>query len=429
MVYFSLFHSVFLLPLLGPGVALALLLAFSAGRRPQAAGLLVALLVLLPVFVLAQCLLSTAGWCVAPLDPAQPGPLYLPWPTELLLAPVSYLYLRVLTNPRLRAPGAGRHLLPGLAQMSLFAGVAVLGLGYRHGAAAGYPGALSPALALLGYVVAPLALVCYVSLLRYGLRTLDDYRRYRHYLDAERSGAERWRLLSQRSLLLVLIAGFGLGLSFVALDAWLGPFHYSEIWYAFVVRGGLVFGLAVVGLQAGYVAAVGRPRLELAGAAGPGSWAGAATAWAAQAGPGSPKAPWPAAAGNPARTGAGPELTEAAAPLPPELLALRERLLALMATGRPYLQPELSLTELAQRLRTNPSLLSKIINTGCGQSFSDFVNSYRVAEARRKLQDPRFAHYSVLGVALESGFNSKSTFNRVFKKLTGQAPGEVARPA
>ena len=73
-------------------------------------------------------------------------------------------------------------------------------------------------------------------------------------------------------------------------------------------------------------------------------------------------------------------------------------------------------------------MLSKVINAGCGQNFNDFVNTYRVHEARCKLADPRFAHYSLVGVALESGFNSKSTFNRVFKKLTGQVPGELVRP-
>ena len=88
----------------------------------------------------------------------------------------------------------------------------------------------------------------------------------------------------------------------------------------------------------------------------------------------------------------------------------------------------MTLTELAQRLRTNPALLSRVINTGCGQNFNDFVNTYRVQEARRKLADPRFAHYSLVGVALDSGFNSKSTFNRVFKKLLSQAPSDVTRP-
>ena len=56
------------------------------------------------------------------------------------------------------------------------------------------------------------------------------------------------------------------------------------------------------------------------------------------------------------------------------------------------------------------------------------MNTYRVEEARRKLADPAFGHYSLVGVALDSGFNSKSAFNRVFKKLVGTAPSEAARP-
>ena len=56
------------------------------------------------------------------------------------------------------------------------------------------------------------------------------------------------------------------------------------------------------------------------------------------------------------------------------------------------------------------------------------MNTSRVQEARCKLADGRFAHYSPVGVVLESGFSSKSTFNRVFKKLLGQAPSELMRP-
>jgi AraC-like DNA-binding protein len=111
-----------------------------------------------------------------------------------------------------------------------------------------------------------------------------------------------------------------------------------------------------------------------------------------------------------------------------DLLPWRARLLTLMQDQRPWLEPELTLPQLAQRLGIHPNVLSRIINTGCGQNFNDFVNSYRVAQARQLLADPQFAHYSLLGVALASGFNSKSTFNRVFKKLTEQVPGEVERP-
>ncbi|RZK87713.1 MAG: helix-turn-helix domain-containing protein, partial [Hymenobacter sp.] len=101
-----------------------------------------------------------------------------------------------------------------------------------------------------------------------------------------------------------------------------------------------------------------------------------------------------------------------------------------MAGEQPWLEPELTLPELAHRLRTHPALLSKIINASCGQNFNDFVNTYRTQEAQRKLADPRFAHYSLMGVALESGFNSKSTFNRVFRKLPGHGllPAAALRP-
>lgn len=83
---------------------------------------------------------------------------------------------------------------------------------------------------------------------------------------------------------------------------------------------------------------------------------------------------------------------------------------------------------MAKRLRITPGLLSKVINSDCGQNFNDFVNAYRVREAQRLLADPRFAHYSLVGVALESGFNSRSTFNWVFKKVVGRAPSELSRP-
>ncbi|MGI4834695.1 MAG: helix-turn-helix domain-containing protein [Janthinobacterium lividum] len=418
MLFTYMFRAAVLLPLLGPAVAVAALLATGRQRRPPMPRLLLALLLLLPVFLLAQCLLSAASWCLLPLTQAAATPFYAPWYAELLLAPVCYVYLRVLTSPALRPPFAWRQLLPGLGQIGLFAGVAVLDLGYRHGVAATQFGPPSAAAQLLRHTLVPLALGCYALLLLYGLQTLDDYRRYQA---AQAATGQARPPGVQRPLLVLLLLGFGLGLSFVALDAWFGPFAYSEVWYALAVRGGLVFGLAVVGLQAGYAGA--RPS-QLACLGLPARRALGPLAWETRL-PGRPAAPAPLHEAAPAKAAQPARMP---AELPAELLPWRTRLLALMEVEKPWLEPELTLAELAQHLRAHPALLSKVINQGCGQNFNDFVNGYRVAEARRKLADPRFAHYSLVGVALESGFNSKSTFNRVFKKLTGQAPGELARP-
>lgn len=407
------FFPVFLLPLVGPGLALGLLLSTGWRRQRRSAGLGLALGLLLPLFLLAQGLLSIASWCAQPLASAGSAPYSLPWSGELLLAPVCYVYFRVLTNNQLRIPGAWRYLLPGLSQVALFAGVAILGLGNRPGTWAPLSGPPSAATSFIRQVVGPLSLSCYVLFFLYGLRALDDHRRY---LTSTSPGGGRERFSRQRSLLMLLMLGFGLGLGFVTLDAWFGPVAYSATWYAFAVRGGLIFGLAVVGLQASYAVAAGPSHHYQSPAKGQLlSVTGTYPHPLPVPSLATPALPWEVLA------------TPASEPTP-DLLRWRDRLVQLMDQTQPWREPDLTLHELAQRLGTHPALLSRVLNTGCGQNFNDFVNTYRTQEAQRKLADPRFAHYSLMGVALESGFNSKSTFNRVFKKLTGQAPSEEARP-
>ncbi|HEX8507607.1 MAG TPA: helix-turn-helix domain-containing protein, partial [Hymenobacter sp.] len=69
-----------------------------------------------------------------------------------------------------------------------------------------------------------------------------------------------------------------------------------------------------------------------------------------------------------------------------------------------------------------PRLISFTVNAGFGRSFNDLVNGYRVAEVQRRLAAPDARRFTLLGIAFESGFNSKTTFNRIFKQVTGVAP-------
>ena len=71
--------------------------------------------------------------------------------------------------------------------------------------------------------------------------------------------------------------------------------------------------------------------------------------------------------------------------------------------------------------------LSQIINQKEGKNFFDFINHYRVEDVKEKLNDDAYSHFSILGVALEAGFKSKSTFNAVFKKMTGMTPSQFKR--
>src|SRR6185312_11185263 len=89
-----------------------------------------------------------------------------------------------------------------------------------------------------------------------------------------------------------------------------------------------------------------------------------------------------------------------------------------------YQDPELSLTSLAEKLDLSPHELYRIINTALKKSFNDFISEYRVGDVIQKMQDPAYDHITLLGIAYDAGFNSKSTFNRIFKEMTGKSPIE-----
>lgn len=100
------------------------------------------------------------------------------------------------------------------------------------------------------------------------------------------------------------------------------------------------------------------------------------------------------------------------------------RIQRLMDQEKLYLQAELTLQDLADQLATPAYQVSQAINEGLQKTFYDLVNGCRVAEAQRLLLDPKNRNLKIMAVAFDSGFNSKTTFNTVFKKFTGLTPSE-----
>ncbi|MEL7121556.1 MAG: helix-turn-helix domain-containing protein [Bacteroidota bacterium] len=99
-----------------------------------------------------------------------------------------------------------------------------------------------------------------------------------------------------------------------------------------------------------------------------------------------------------------------------------EHLKALMQEKRLYEDINLTLDSLAEKLQISSGYLSQIINTKEQKNFFEFVNEYRVEAVKAKLLNQEYDQYTIMGIALESGFKSKSTFNAVFKKFTGLTP-------
>jgi AraC-like DNA-binding protein len=108
--------------------------------------------------------------------------------------------------------------------------------------------------------------------------------------------------------------------------------------------------------------------------------------------------------------------------LDPAIVSFKPLLLAYMTAQKPYLDPDISLPKLAEQMNVSVHFLSQTINTGLEENFFSFINRYRVEETKRLLHDPNKSHFNILQIAYEAGFNSKTTFNTAFKKITGYSP-------
>jgi AraC-like DNA-binding protein len=108
---------------------------------------------------------------------------------------------------------------------------------------------------------------------------------------------------------------------------------------------------------------------------------------------------------------------------PPEKLEdLKIQLLQLMETKKPHLDPELNLPSLAPKMGLSVHEMSVLVNEGFGENFAQFVNRHRIEESKRLLFSEKHTHLSMVGIAFEAGFNSKTAFNTAFKKMTGVSP-------
>ncbi len=92
-----------------------------------------------------------------------------------------------------------------------------------------------------------------------------------------------------------------------------------------------------------------------------------------------------------------------------------------------FLNPDISLPELASMLEVKAPYLSQVINQRFQTNFFDFINHYRVEEVKKRMADSAYRHLSLLGIALDCGFKSKSSFNKSFKRTTGQTPSDFKR--
>ncbi len=94
---------------------------------------------------------------------------------------------------------------------------------------------------------------------------------------------------------------------------------------------------------------------------------------------------------------------------------------------KPFHEPELTLNQLAEQVNIPSHYLSQVVNEKLECNFLDFINGYRVKEVKEKFSDPKFDHFTIIALAYEVGFNSKTAFYSAFKKHTGTTPGNYRK--
>lgn len=105
----------------------------------------------------------------------------------------------------------------------------------------------------------------------------------------------------------------------------------------------------------------------------------------------------------------------------------KQKLLTYMEDEKPYLNNELRIQDVSNDLNIPIHILSQIINTEIKKNFFDFVNAYRIEEAKKRLVSKEFDHLTIIAIAFDCGFNSKATFNRLFKQYTNSTPSEYKK--
>ena len=300
---------------------------------------------------------------------------FLPIFYSFAFGPLIYFYVKSLTNSGFRFERKHWwHFLPVAVQTGLYVFLSLCSYEFRNWFWANVHYPITYSIEFDG---------TWLSLLVYLILSLRLLKKYSRYVQENFSETSRLTLRWLRVLLLILAVVCGQwAVELILRDVFHTFYQYD---YSYWLLGLFLIALGVAGLQQGNLASV-QFRDE----------------------PAPDTTPTP---------------TKAVADINPEYVA---RIRRAMDVDKLYLNPTLTLTELAQHVSLNPKVVSQVINAGIGKSFNDFVNDYRVGEVKQRLRTNDMARLTLLGIAFESGFNSKTTFNRIFRQHTGQSPSEFA---
>lgn len=399
----------------GFGALVAVLLLSSHGNR--SANRLLAGLLLVAVLRLMPYVLGFAGFY-----DVYPWLSFAPFNLALAIGPLLYLYVRRLAEAHL-PPRWGWHFAPALVDLAYtlwaFALPLPAKLAWNAHVHERWIDPLESAAALL-------------SLGIYAVLALRFRRRYLDWLAANVSDRDAHRQPWIAAVLGLLCVWLAACVGYEAVDRWVAPLNYYQRFPQYLLLAAMVVWLGLEGWRQAGTALPRMPVLDAAPALAPEltrdsppdsaaelmpAPAHAPTLQAAQ---GSAHAPQTVQVPAPAAAPAAPVATPIATSRDWESTA-RAWHARVVAEGW-WREPGLSLAEVARRLGTNESYVSRAYNQGLGNNFNGAINAIRVVAVQHALLDPAAEPAALLTLALDCGFSSKASFNRVFREHAGASP-------
>ncbi len=396
-------RSILLLVGTAHGLVLAALLLRAPANR--VANRLLALLLTAVALRVVPYIIGFAGFY-----DAYPWLSYLPYDWSLGYGALIWLYARVICSGELPRRWQW-HLVPAAMQGAYYSVMFVQPLKVKN---LWTETIHDPRIVPIETIASFITMSAYLAL------AWREYSAYQRWLDDDLSNREEFRLSWLRTFLLAFGATLCFWMATSLVDAFVQPLNYFDRFPLYLWFSLLIYGLGLGGLRS---ARVGYPR--------PGTAIEARTHAADDLDEGA----------EPASTDSTLESAEAipesaGASATAEALAASERRTDWSRLGQRWSElvreqgwwrdADLTAPRLAQHLATNTSYLSRALNEGLGQNFNEFVNRLRIEAIQVELAKANLDR-DVLAVALDAGFNSKASFNRVFKRLTGETPTDFRR--
>jgi AraC-like DNA-binding protein len=394
-----------LLPGFLQGLAFATILCLRGVREERVSDYFAAILLVMGSLYVGQWMFGFAGWYDSH-DWKTSLMFYISWKNLLAFGPLIWLYFRSLTNTDFRwRRKYWWHFLPLalslLEPLTIFLYDFVYWLMIQGETFTYFNNTRGPAAEWNNSDGSPIFYVIYgvsvLHLLGYLIWTLIDYRKYRSYLSREFSNTEQLTFASLRLTLFLMVVGV-VATIFLDIHNLMYSTSYIDSWDSYFVMSLFTYFAAIQLLAI-------NPQMTRALRFLPDEHPAELTV-------------------NFVTDENGVHSSDDSAP---ELATWAKKLEERLSSHQDYLNPDLKLGELAGLIRTNSSVLSRVINVSYGMNFNDFINGRRCEAFMEAIKANEHQRHTLLSIALECGFNSKSTFNRAFKKHTGKSPGEYIK--